>query len=585
MEDSESDELFLKEKAEKIKSWLKDPCNLTFIGIILFAIAIRLYYFALTKSQPLWWDESDYMAYAKTLAGIPGGWIIAAQHNSLFPYLVAFFFKLGFSEVVAKFFLELLPSILIVFLVYKIAILMYKDKKIALISSFLMATFWVVLFNSFRFHLEVPAFLFIFIAIYIFFQGYEKRQKIFGKIDPKWAIPLTAIFFVLTYAMRRGFILFGAFFLVYMLFPFIIGILMSFLSLIFFKTDKAIIHFKSAIKSISFLVKDKYNWIAFILFIFLFFAVESFIFVDPISEVSGAYFTPETPVSLTPFTIFGVYFKSLSGSFWFSVLLPLFYLGVLVSLFSICFSFEYLRKKGTTKAKSDLFAMLSIVLTLAYFLFIQRTGAELGDPRWYFPLILGSFICISRGTVFLSDLFKKYSKHISIIIIILLIGYAGYYQVQHADFIIKTKVNSFDGIKQASLFVKDVSLPTDVIISISMPQPSYYAERTTLRFDKIEGFDNLAEDLRYQDITFDQFLSLLGDRNLRYMFVSFSEPNHPSWMKQQSQSQWQIPFMDTTIDFASGTQDIKDSKVYGGIEFRLIGIYGDVFVYEIIYLT
>ena len=86
----EEQEKVMDERREKvrdsIKSWLKDPHNLTFLGIMVLALVIRLYYFVLTKNQPLWWDESDYMAYAKTLAGFGGGWIIAAQHNSLFPF-------------------------------------------------------------------------------------------------------------------------------------------------------------------------------------------------------------------------------------------------------------------------------------------------------------------------------------------------------------------------------------------------------------------------------------------------------------------------------------------------------------------
>ena len=39
----------IEARKEKIKNWLKDPSNLIFIGIIIFAIAIRLYYFFLTK--------------------------------------------------------------------------------------------------------------------------------------------------------------------------------------------------------------------------------------------------------------------------------------------------------------------------------------------------------------------------------------------------------------------------------------------------------------------------------------------------------------------------------------------------------
>ena len=100
-------------RTEKLKNWLKEPSNFIFVVIFLLGIAIRIYYFSLTKSQPLWWDEADYMAYAKNLAGIGNvDWIISSKHNSLFPYLVAALFKFGFSEISIKFLLELLPSIL-----------------------------------------------------------------------------------------------------------------------------------------------------------------------------------------------------------------------------------------------------------------------------------------------------------------------------------------------------------------------------------------------------------------------------------------------------------------------------------------
>ena len=67
--------------------------------------------------QALWWDEADYLAYAKNLAGIGSNWIISAKHNSLYPFLAAGIFKSGFGETAAKFLLQLIPSILSVVLV------------------------------------------------------------------------------------------------------------------------------------------------------------------------------------------------------------------------------------------------------------------------------------------------------------------------------------------------------------------------------------------------------------------------------------------------------------------------------------
>ncbi len=126
------------EKNKKgFSNWFADKYNLTFLGILLLAIAIRIYYFVLTAHQPLWWDESDYLAYAKNLANLGGDWIVTAQHNSLFPFIVAGLFLIKLGEPAIKFILEILPSIFIVVLTYLICLKMYSDKRIALISSFL----------------------------------------------------------------------------------------------------------------------------------------------------------------------------------------------------------------------------------------------------------------------------------------------------------------------------------------------------------------------------------------------------------------------------------------------------------------
>ena len=93
-------------------NWFKDKYNLTFLGILLLAIAIRIYYFVLTAHQPLWWDEADYLAYAKNLANLGGDWIVTAQHNSLYPFIVAGLFLLGLGEPFVKFFIQIIPSIL-----------------------------------------------------------------------------------------------------------------------------------------------------------------------------------------------------------------------------------------------------------------------------------------------------------------------------------------------------------------------------------------------------------------------------------------------------------------------------------------
>jgi len=542
----------IEKRKDKLKNWIKNRDNLTFIGLLLFAIIIRLYYFNLTKNQPIWWDESDYLAYAKNLAGFPVDWIITTQHNSLYPYLVAFFFKLNLSEVAVKFFLQFIPSVLSVVLVYFICKEMYGDKRIALVASFLMSVLWEHLFNTMRFHIDILALFSGLLAIYVFWKGYEKKEKIFGKINPNWTMPLTVILVVLTYTIRRGYFLFAFFFLVYML----------------------------ATRKFTELIKDKYNWIALALGIVLFLSAENFIFISRIQGVSETYFRPENKINLLPLGVFSEYFSS-SISIP-SILLYLYWLGFIIMTANIFLSLGYLKKFTKAAARSDLFNMITILITLIFFILVIRTQDVFGEGRWFFPLTLGSFVSISRSTILIVDFIKKHNKYIAFSVLLLLIGLGGYYEVIQADAIIKNKEGSFEGIRQASLYLKEISSQEELIISVAVPQVVYYAERKVVQPDKIAEWTGAGEEL-----PLDNFLKGLREYpQAKYFLISFSQIGHPEWMtKIYSQNGqvagWEIPFMDTKIDFVNNLQDIKQEKAYDDITFRLLNIKQDVFIYQI----
>jgi hypothetical protein len=542
---------FIDKRKEKIKIWLKNNYNLIFLAILILGIIIRFYFFSLTKTQPIWWDESDYLAYAKNLAGFPVEWIITGAHNSFFPYIVAFFFKIGSSEAITKFFIELVPSILLIILTYQILIIMYDDKRIALISSFLMATLWTILFNTMRFHVGVPALFFGFVAFFIFWQGYEKREKIFGKIDSKWAIPLAVLFVVLAYATRRGYFLFGFIFLLYMLIT----------------------------RKIKDLVKDKYNWIGLFIAIILIFFSEKYIFTEGIVQSAQIYSRIDSPFNLMPFDIFKAYFINIFDA-TLSPLYYLFYIGLILLTINMVLHVGYFKKSQNTELKSNLFAFLTIAITLSYFLFFQRRIESFGEPRWYFPLLLGAFICISKGTLFFSDYIKKYNKHAAILFIAILIGFGGYHEVKHANSIITNRATSFEGIRQASLYLKENSNPEDIIISVAVPQVMYYGERPVLQPDKIANWEN-------SQVPFENFMEALREiPEAKYLLISFSQSGHAPWMTQSlikdGQSVgWNIPFMETTIDFSTGQQNLVQSKTFGNITFTLLEVKQDVFIYRI----
>lgn len=543
---------------ESIKNWLKNKYNLMILGTIVLALVIRLYYFSIGHNQPIWWDESDYLAYAKNLAGFNVDWIVTAKHNSLYPFIVALFFKLGLSETIVKFFLQLTPSFLAVVLTYYIAKEMYKDRRIAIISSLLMATSWIMLFNTIRFHIDVPALFAGLLAIYVFWKGYENKEKIFKKIHPKWAIPLTAFLVVLSYAIRRGYFLFGLFFFFYILLT---------------RNWKEVL-------------KDKQNWLGGIIALILIYLTEKFIFISGVATVSQGYFKGDNPINFLPLQVFSSYFN-FSGPIWTDLLLYLFWGGIAILSFNTALSFGYLKKTRKSMARADLFNILAIVITLAFFILILRSPNTFGDPRWYLPLAFSAFICISRAAIVIADYIGKYNKYFGVIAILLLIGSGAYFGVKQADNIIESRIDSFEGIREAGLLLREISSPDDLIIVQPMPQTAYYAERSVSGPSFFTGWSG-----RNEDVPFELFLQKIEERKeARYVLVSFSEPNHPDWMKrighanhngQTVMASWEIPFMDTRINFVTGEQDIKQSATYEDITFNLVDVKRDIFIYEIV---
>ena len=229
-------------------------------------------------------------------------------------------------------------------------------------------------------------------------------------------------------------------------------------------------------------------------------------------------------------------------------------------------------------------------MVLAFFIITRIRGNDsIGDPRWYYPLTLASFICISKAMLLIADYIKKYNKHLAIILILILIGYGGYYELKQADSLIKIKINSYIGVKQASLFIKDVSAPGDAVFGKSGPQVSYYSERKFAEPDIVLNPDP-------NNITLEDFLDLLHSdkgKDIRYILITLSENGYPLWMKkleyashpqtgQQALAKFEIPFMNSSYDFRTGQQSFQQSQSYGDIEFRLLHTVEDAFVYEVI---
>ena len=468
----ENKEEKIEERKENIKKWLENKENLMLLGILIFSFALLLYYFFLTKNQPLWWDEAEYMSIAKNFAfNIP--YQIDPARPLLFPFFAFIFFKLGFQELAVKFFIVLIPAFLVVLFTYLLVKEMY-DKKTALIASFITAVSWIHLFYAERIMTDAIGLLFGLVAFYCFWKGYvNEKSRVY--------IWLVGVFVALSFLTRLTGILYGV---IIALFIFLTG------------------HFKP--------LKNKNIWLIPVFFLltiapYLLYAYINF--GSPLAFQQGyAGGTGGKPLTFDVIEFFlrFVYDYPEFGFF-------LLFLAGLTTLFPMFLSLDKILAKKEKLYFNDFFIFLSIIFTLFFFIYFLRQG----ENRWLIAMSIGIFTIASRGIILIYDFAKKNSgKSFAVAALILILFFGAYFQLKHADKTIKDKIDSYLPVKESGLWIKQNSNPQDIVLSLSEPQTTYYSERKVYRF---------------QHFTEEQFESLVKEKKPKYMIVSIFENGHPDW--------------------------------------------------------
>src|SRR3989344_5096233 len=174
----------MKINEESIKKWFKEEGNIYLFVLMVMTIIFRIYYFFITASQPTWWDEGDYLAIAKEFAipspETPEWWGHFTDIRPLFlPFLWSFFIRLDISESMMRLLTEVVPSIILVYFVYKLGSSLF-NKRVGLIAGYLTSFYWVIAFYQNRFLTDIPAMMFGVMAAYYFWEYYVKRKKNIG---------------------------------------------------------------------------------------------------------------------------------------------------------------------------------------------------------------------------------------------------------------------------------------------------------------------------------------------------------------------------------------------------------------------
>jgi len=483
----------VQKREDKIKKWFSVKYNLALTLILIVAFAIRFYFYLQTQNQPLWWDESEYMSAAKSFAGI-GQYHLSTIRLPGFPLMAAAFFFLGIqSEPVIRFFLLFLPSIILIFLTYRIMSEMYSDKRIALISTAILSVLWESLFYSNRFHTENISLIFEFLAIFILFKCYMKKENAWF-IKPKFALPVIALFIAACILIRPGNIIF-------------IPALLAFIPILNYK----------------FIVERKK--ISYPILIILLLGALFILFNLKNIPIISVNYHPENPIVFKTLEVFYGFYQPalfipglLFYFFLFGIILSLFYFWIKLPLIK-----NFSRNKDNLDFKSDIFNALLIISVLGSFIFLLRTPSF--EFRWFFAFLPGMFAFTGIGLTKISDYFSKVTKSKGIVgfIFIVLFVVCLYGQFTFSKSIIENKKESYLEVKEAGLWLKENSNNDDVVITSSVPQISYYSERKVYDFT----FNSLISNFQENVTAFNQ--EILKSKP-RYLILSAFEPVFtPKW--------------------------------------------------------
>jgi predicted membrane protein len=476
------------DRLEKVKIWLKKPDNAILAGVLVLAIVIRLYFFFQTSGQTLWYDEADYMSTAKHWAfGIP--YMLNVHRPPLFQLLGSFGFDFGLGEMWLKFLLVLLPSIILVYFVYLLGKEMYNE-KVGLIAAFLIAVSWTLLFWSMRFQPDYLSMCLSVLAV-LFMWKFWKGGK---SKDIVWA----GIFAALGFNFKVSGLLVPMGFIIFIL-------IKDRLTAIF---NKNYYYFSAA----------------FLATLMPYFIWSYMQFGTPFSFTQGYSSAVE---AASPFAWQVIsFFYAMSEN----VIFVLFLLGFVLGLKFLLYA-DVIAKDKTKAFDPDLFSIIMLALTAAFYIFYIR-GVE---DRWVFLWLPFMFFLVGNALMFIYNFGKKYTKIISIIVVLLLLGIGGYMQLSHAKTLIDNKKESYSQVKDAALWIKDNSLKSDKILSQSYPQTTYYSERNIIIYSDI---NNSAD-----------FEALIAKEKPKYLEISIFEP-HPEfvykWPSMNNSIPVQVYYADKT---------------------------------------
>jgi hypothetical protein len=489
----------IQARKEAVKKLLNGD-NLIIVLVLLATIFLKIYYFFKVGAQPIWWDEGDYLSIAKYwVLDIPlseGMSYLLGMRPFLLSILQAAILKVGLGELTIRFFLELLPSILSVYVMYLLVKDMYG--KWAGVSASVMTSFyWVWQFYTYRIMTDVPSTFFAILSIYFLMSWYEKSSKPSG-------LYLAVLFGVLSFSMR---------------FPQALILMTSFAYLLITRKLS--------------LFKDRVFWKAAGLLVLL--LVPYFIYLVAVDFAPLATYFGSTSTTATQSINLLLIFRPVSWMYWPWIILLVF--GFVKSL-TFLMGLDVVWKQKDKSLNNDLYLLLWLASQIFFYIFIIKVF----EDRWVLMLSMCLFVIASKGFSFIEEFGNKYYKWLGIGVALVLLLMGAYYNHSHASELIISKSSSYGAVKDAGLWIRDNSVPADAVMTASVVQNYYYSERASHNLqpshkdiplnsecrDTMQNILNTPECSRLSEKSFNNKVEQF---NPKFLVLSIYEPSStPGWI-------------------------------------------------------